>query len=238
MKTNNFFNNKYSLLIIIIIAFIYNIIVYRSKISPIIMFIVLLYFIYLYDIQNKINNKDFQNENDLIIKYSEDFIDKETDKLKDNEFYIDSLNIYPIYKNPKKFLFLKQDKFLEKVIYDMRFIEKYDKGDYFKLIILIENFLKIYYNLIIDRYDIDYVDILLDTRKEILNLMYNFKVDAPQYNRKGNYIQGKIHSNIIKIQSYTYQKIKNINKKYPRIQVKNPNGISKKDLYDNYKIIV
>ena len=147
MKTNNFFNNKYSLLVIIIIAFIYNIIVHRSKISILIMFIVLLYFIYLYDIQNKINNKDFQNENDLIIKHSEDFIDKETDKLKDSEFYIDSLNIYPIYKNPKKFLFLKQDKFLEKVIYDMRFIEKYDKGDYFKLIILIENFLKIYYNL-------------------------------------------------------------------------------------------
>ena len=60
----------------------------------------------------------------------------------------------------------------------------------------------------------------LDTRKEILNLMYNFKVDAPQYNRKGNYIQGKIHSNIIKIQSYTYQKIKNINKNTPKYKLR------------------
>ena len=58
MKTNNFFNNKYSLLVIIIIAFIYNIIVHRSKISILIMFIVLLYFIYLYDIQNKITTTE------------------------------------------------------------------------------------------------------------------------------------------------------------------------------------
>ena len=87
------------------------------------------------------------------------------------------------------------------------------KGDYIKLIILIENFLKIYYNLIIDRYDIDYIDILLDTRKEILNVMYNFKVDAPQYNRKQEYIHNKIQDNIIKIQSYTHNKLKNISKK-------------------------
>ena len=122
--------------------------------------------------------------------------------------------------------------------YDLRFIQKYDKGDYLKLIILIENFLKTYYNLIIDRYDIDYIDILLDIRKEILNIMYNFKVDAPQYDKKNRYVHNVIQDNIVKIQSYTYQKIKNINKKYPNIQVKSPNGVTKKDIYDNYKIIV
>ena len=104
--------------------------------------------------------------------------------------------------------------------------------------ILIENFLKIYYNLIIDRYDIDYVDILLDTRKEILNIMYNFKVDAPMFSKKGKKLDNVIHKNILKTQAYTYKKIKNINKKYPTLNLKSPSPIHKDDLYDNYKIIV
>ena len=238
MEYNDYLNSKYSLLFFIIIAFIYNIIVHQSKIVVLSMFIILFYLFNLYDIQNKIKNKDFKNKDDLIIEYSKDFIDTKLDKFKNKDFFIDSLNIYPIYKNPKKFLFLKEDQYLQKIIYNMRFIETYDKGDYFKLIILIEHFLKTYYNIIIDRYDSDQIDILLDTRKEILNIMYNFKVDAYQYNKKGVYIEGKIHSNLIKIQSYTYQKIKNINKKFPKLQIKNPNGITNIDLYDNYKIIV
>lgn len=232
------FNSQYSLILLIIIAFSYNVVIYRSNINVLIMFIVFLYFMYLYEFKDRFNNKDFKNVDDIILEHSENFINKELEQIKDQDFIIDSNEIYPIYKKPKKFLFLRKDKYIEKIIYDLRFIEKYDKGDYIKLIILIENFLKIYYNLIIDRYDIDYVDILLDTRKEILNIMYNFKVDAPQYNRKQEYIHNKIQDNIVKIQSYTHKKLKNITKKFPKVQFKNPRGITKKDIYDNYKIIV
>tara|TARA_B100000963_G_C22634415_1_gene676744 strand:+ start:2318 stop:2929 length:612 start_codon:yes stop_codon:yes gene_type:complete len=203
------------------------------------MLIIFLYFLNLYDFQDRIGNKDFNNKDDVILEYTENFIDKELDNIDTaNDFILDSNDIYPIYKRPKKFLFIKKDDYLKKIIYDLRFIKKYDKGDYIKLIILIENFLKIYYNLIIDRYDIDYVDVLLDVRKEILNVMYNFKVDAPQYNRKQEYIHNKIQDCIVKVQSYSHQKLKNINKKFPKIHIKNPRGISKKDISDNYKIIV
>ena len=185
MKIYEIFNSQYSLILFIIIAFLYNIIVYRSNLNVFIMLIIFLYFLNLYDFQDRIGNKDFNNKDDVILEYTENFIDKELDKIDTvNDFILDSNDIYPIYKRPKKFLFIKKDDYLKKIIYDLRFIKKYDKGDYIKLIILIENFLKIYYNLIIDRYDIDYVDVLLDVRKEILNVMYNFKVDAPQYNRK------------------------------------------------------
>jgi hypothetical protein len=202
------------------------------------MFVIILYLMYLYDFQNRFTNKDFKNIDEIITDHSQEFINKELELIQEDEYYIDSNDIYSIYKKPKKFLFLKKDKYLEKILYDLRFIQKYDKGDYLKLIILIENFLKTYYNLIIDRYDIDYIDILLDIRKEILNIMYNFKVDAPQYDKKKRYVHNVIQDNIVKMQSYTYQKIKNINKKYPNVQVKSPNGITKKDIYDNYKIIV
>lgn len=238
MNIYEIFNSQYSLILFIIIAFAYNIVVYRSNLVIIVMFVIILYFMYLYDFQNRFTNKDFKNIDEIITDHSEEFINKELELIQEDEYYIDSNDIYPIYKKPKKFLFLKKDKYLEKILYDLRFIQKYDKGDYLKLIILIENFLKTYYNLIIDRYDIDYIDILLDIRKEILNIMYNFKVDAPQYDKKNRYVHNVIQDNIVKIQSYTYQKIKNINKKYPNIQVKSPNGVTKKDIYDNYKIIV
>lgn len=239
MKISEIFNSQYSLILFIIIAFLYNIIVYRSNLNVFIMLIIFLYFLNLYDFQDRIGNKDFNNKDDVILEYTENFIDKELDNIDTaNDLILDSNDIYPIYKKPKKFLFIKKDDYLKKIIYDLRFIKKYDRGDYIKLIILIENFLKIYYNLIIDRYDIDYVDVLLDVRKEILNVMYNFKVDAPQYNRKQEYIHNKIQDCIVKVQSYSHQKLKNINKKFPKIQIKNPRGISKKDISDNYKIIV
>jgi Ca2+/Na+ antiporter len=230
--------NKYSLIFFIIIAFVYNIIVYRSKNIVVVMFLILLYFVYLYDIFGKLNNKELKNKKDLITEHTTKFIDNEIKTHSNGNHFIDNLNIYPIYNKPKKFIFLKHDKFLENILYDLRYIEQYDKGDYFKLIILIENFLKIYYNLIIDRYDVDYVDILLDTRKEILNIMYNFKVDAPMFSKKGKRLDDLIHKNLLKTQSYTYKKIKNINKKYPTLNLKSPAPIHKDDLYDNYKIIV
>jgi|TARA_B100000497_G_scaffold11017_1_gene12434 hypothetical protein len=230
--------NKYSLLVFIIVAFVYNIIVYRSKNVVLIMFLILLYFIYLYDIFGKLNNKELKNKEELINEHTTKIIDKEIKTHNNDNHYIDNLNIYPIYNKPKKFIFLKNDKFLEKILYNLRFIEPYDTGDYLKLTILIENFLKIYYNLIIDRYDIDYVDILLDTRKEILNIMYNFKVDAPMFSKKGKRLDEVIHKNLLKTQAYTYKKIKNINKKYPTLNLKSPSPIHNDDLYDNYKIIV
>ena len=238
MELKDYINNKYSLLIFIIIAFVYNIIVYRSKLVIMIMFIIIFYFLYLYDFFNKITNQELKNKNELMKEHTDDIINNKINIYNNDDNYINNIDIYPIYKKPKKFIFLKNNKFLEKILYDLRFIQKYDQDDYFKLMILIEYFLKIYYNLIIDRYDRDYIDILLDTRKEILNITYNFKVDAPLYTKKNKHLEPIIHKNLIKLQSYTYKKIKNINKKYPDIQIKNPRPITNDDLYDNYKIIV
>lgn len=230
--------SKYSLIILIIIAFIYNIIVFKSKNVMLLMFFILLYFVYLYDIVGKLNNKELKNEEDLKKEYTKNQLENEIKIHNKDNHYIDNINIYPIYNKPKDFIFLKNDKFFENILYDLKFIKQYDKGDYFKLMILIENFLKIYYNLIIDRYDIDYVDILMDTRKEILNCMYNFKVDAPMFSKKGKQLDIIIHKNILKVQSYSYKKIKNINKKFPTLNLKSPNAITIEDLKDNYQIIV
>ena len=65
------------LILFIIIAFSYNVIVYRSNINILIMFIVFLYFMYLYEFKERFNNKDFMNEDDIILEHSENFINKD-----------------------------------------------------------------------------------------------------------------------------------------------------------------
>lgn len=238
MKINQIIKTKYSLFLFILLAFIYNIIVFKSKLSIVIMFIILLYLFNLYELPEKFNNDEFKNKQDIIYEHSQEFLDSQLDKIKDTNLYVDSLNIFPIYKNPNKFIFIKKDQYLQEIIHNLKFINSYDGGDYIKLIILIENFLKIYYNIIIDRYDKDYIDVLQDTRKEIINIMYNFKVDSPMYDNKGRYLHKIIDKNLIKLQSYTYKKMKNLNKKFPKYNPKNPKPIHKDDMKDYYQIFV
>ena len=105
MKISEIFNSQYSLILFIIIAFLYNIIVYRSNLNVFIMLIIFLYFLNLYDFQDRIGNKDFNNKDDVILEYTENFIDKELDNIDTaNDLILDSNDIYPIYKKPKKFL--------------------------------------------------------------------------------------------------------------------------------------
>ena len=68
--------------------------------------------------------------------------------------------------------------------------------------------------------------------------MYNFKVDSPMYDNKGRYLHKIIDKNLIKLQSYTYKKMKNLNKKFPKYNPKNPKPIHKDDMKDYYQIFV
>ena len=76
--------------------------------------------IFKIDLQIKI----LKNIDEIITDHSEEFINKELELIQENDYYIDSNDIYPIYKKPKKFLFLKKDKYLEKILYELRFIQK------------------------------------------------------------------------------------------------------------------
>ena len=60
---------------------------------------------------------------------------------------INNPNLYKVYKKPTDFYFLKNNKFLEEVIYDLRFIEKYDNADFFRMMILMDAFLKTYFSI-------------------------------------------------------------------------------------------
>lgn len=234
-------SNKYSLIIFIIIAYVYNIIIHRSKIITIIMIFVLLYFYYLYDIRGKLSDTNFRNPDEIKLNYLDNIINKDIKIHSNNNFFVDNTGLYTVYNKPTTFVFLPRDKLFESVLYNLRSIRRYDHADYYKLVVLMEKFLKIYYNLIIDRYEPRYLDHAIDIRKEILNLMYNFHVDAPLRETKhGHPLTKIIKQSIELVQAYTYKKIKYLGNKFPeqKHKIKNPHAISQYDLTDNYQIIV
>ena len=142
---NSVLSSKYSLIILIIIGFIYNIVVYRNNVILILMFFIILYLFNLYDIKNKLKNKEFKKNNEIREKHIVDLVNKDISHHKNEKFFLNNPNLYKVYKKPTDFYFLKNNKFLEEVIYDLRFIEKYDNADFFRMMILMDAFLKTYY---------------------------------------------------------------------------------------------
>ena len=235
---NLFLSSKYSLIILIIIGFIYNIVVYRNNVILILMFFIILYFFNVYDIKNKLKNKEFKTNNEIREKHIVDLVNKDISHHKNEKFFLNNPNLYKVYKKPTDFYFLKNNKFLEEVIYDLRFIEKYDNADFFRMMILMDAFLKTYYYIINDRYDYTYTDIVVDIRLELLNTINNFMIDAPMFSKnKKTRLDKHIHHNLLKVQSYTFKKLKNISKKYPQFHPKNPKGFND-NIKDNYNIII
>lgn len=231
-------NNKYSLIVFIILAFAYNIIVYNSKVSIFLMFFVLAYFYNLYDIGGKINSKEYKNEIDRKNEYLENLFDKEMLIHNDGNLYIETES-FNNYKKSKNLDFIKNNNNLKDLIYDFKFMKKFNKEGYFKLVVLSDNFLNYYYNIISDNLDESNIPILIDTRNELLNVIYNFMVDAPMFSKnKNKRLDVEINNLLIKFQSYTYKKLKNVNKKYPHISVKNPRPTNNKDINDKYKILL
>lgn len=126
-------------------------------------------------------------------------------------------NIYFIHKTPKKIIYIRKNKDVCQVIYDLKFIEIYDKDNLYKLIAYLEYFLKIHYNLIFEKYDnMTYFDILKDIRTTILNIMKSFHFNIPReskildIDRLSIYIEKRI----LIIQSITGKYIKIIHHKY------------------------
>ncbi len=234
-----YLSSKYTLIIFIIIAFIYNIIVYRNNVLLIIMFGILLYLFKIYNIKEKIQNPNFKTNREIKEELITDLTNQDISYHKTDKFFMNNPNLYKVFKKPTDFYFFKNNIFMQEVVYDLRFIEKYDKADFLRMTILIDQFLKTYYFIINDRYDYTYTDILIDIRLELLNTINNFMVDAPMFSKdKKKRLDKLIHNNMLKVQAYTFKKLKNVSKKYPQFHPKNPKGYNEESINDNYNIII
>lgn len=161
--------NRYSYIIIILAIFYY--ILSKNK-SSILLSIILIIIAFYY-----INN--YIKENDS--KYTADTINKEKKILNEVKDIVElSTDNFYISKNNKDVKFLIKNKEFMDILFNIRFIKKFDKTRYSNMIINMDKVMKIYMYILADRYDINtYLPIFTDIKNNILEIFYSLIFVVP-----------------------------------------------------------
>jgi len=161
-------NYYYSL---ILLSFIFYII---SKYNTsILLSIIIIISIYIYIDSNIKQNISSKNSEDII---KEESLVNEIKDVKE----VDTENFY-INKSNKKVKFLIKNKEFVNIIYNIRFIKKYDNSRYTKMIIFMDELMKIYIYILSDRYDLNtYLPIFTDTKDNIIEIFYSLVFVIPE----------------------------------------------------------
>ncbi len=174
-----------------------------------IFFIIVIITLYIYI------NSDFYIEEKKIQNKNVNFW-KNIDSMIQDYTFVDN-NIFAIHKAPKNIKFIKTNQNISNIIEKLEFLKIYQKDTYLKIIIYLEHFLKLHYNVMIDKYDAClYYSIMRDIKKELLNLMNSLYFSLPM---KSNILDIKnideyLNKYIIEIQAITTNYISILKNKY------------------------
>jgi hypothetical protein len=142
---------------------------------------------------------------------------KNKEKELSNDFEIMDPKNVRIHKTPRSLKYLRTSPDLLKTVYDLKFINLYDKALYNKFLSYMEYFMKIHYNMMIGYYDYQtYFPIIKDLRFEILNMLKATTFNLPKQSTVlpiddiDNYMDEKLAF----IQARTYKYIKILHHKY------------------------
>ena len=161
--------NRYSY-IIIILAIIYYIL---SKNKSSILLSIIIIIIAFYYVNNYIKENDTKYKTD-IVKKEEKIIEEVKDivELSTDNFYIN--------KNNKNLKHLIKNKEFMNILFNIRFIKKFDKTRYSNMIIYMDKLMKIYIYILADRYDINtYLPIFTDIKNSIIEIFYSLIFVVP-----------------------------------------------------------
>nr|QPI16902.1 MAG: hypothetical protein NIOZUU159_00399 [Virus NIOZ-UU159] len=171
----NFFINKiisnynYSFIFLALIFFIM-----AKQNAQILLSVIIVSFIYI-SIDNNIKN-NISEKNDKKNKIEESL----TNYIKNIE-QINVENLYTFYNKNKNVRFLVDNKKFINIIYNIRFIKKFDKTRYNKIIINMNKMIKIYIYILSGRYEINtYLPIFYDIKDTILEIFYSLIFVIPQ----------------------------------------------------------
>ena len=176
------------------------------------LFIVMFIFIvYTLIAISKEDDKTQKNDIDAFISNIQELVTKhDTQEMMVN-------TVYKIHKPLKDLRYIKSLKEMQETLYDIRFLMIYDKEDFIDLIVMIEYFLKIHFNVMIGKYDIQtYYAILKDIRKELLNAMHSAFFDIPQYSTTFDSpdLNKEMKIATKRLQAITYRYLKVLSHKY------------------------
>jgi hypothetical protein len=155
--------NRYSYIIIILAILYYFLNKNRSSVLLSIIIIIIAFYYF--------NNHIKENED----KYKTDTIKKEEKIIGEVKDIVElSTNNFYINKNDKNIKYLIKNKEFMDILFNIRFIKKFDKTRYSNLIIYMDKLMKIYIYLLADRYDINiYLPIFTDIKNSIIEIFYS-----------------------------------------------------------------
>jgi hypothetical protein len=105
-------------------------------------------------------------------------INKLNGDIKNHQSIID--DNFEISKFPMELKYLNNNKNFIELLLKIRFIKIYDDAKYTKIILLLENFMKIYIFMLANRYDInDYFSTFLQLRQSIIKELYSIYIVIP-----------------------------------------------------------
>jgi Ca2+/Na+ antiporter len=198
------------LLVFIAIFSIFYVIVYQKNITlAFFMMTALLFAVYTY-----LNYKqEEQNKNSGV----NNFIHKLENMV--SGLNIDNAKIYKIHKSPEKLKYISKNEDIKNMLYDLRPMITYDKGAYLYFITYLEYFLKFHYYVMIERYNYnEYLPIIKDIRKEMLNITKSFTFNSPDLSLVAfdNNIQKTLEKNHNFIKAFTYKYIMILKHKFDK----------------------
>ena len=155
--------NRYYYIIIILAIFYYIL----SKNNSSILLSIIIIIIAFYYIDNYIKENDIIKNTDNNIK--KDNIQREVKdiiEVSNDNFYVN--------KNNKNTKYLIKNKEFMDILFNIRFIKKFDKTKYSNMIINMDKLMKIYIYILADRYDINtYLPIFTDIKDNIIEIFYS-----------------------------------------------------------------
>ena len=125
--------------------------------------------------------------------------------------------VYKVHKPLKSLRFIKNNKEATLLVYYLRFLMIYDKEGYLDIIVYLEWFLKVHFNIMIEKYDVETNFVILkDIRREILNALqaswYNIPNVSKVFDSKD--LDKRMKNAVVKVQALTYRYVKIVYKKY------------------------
>ena len=171
-------------------------------------FVVVLIVIFLYYPMQ--NGKKTQQE----LTMKNDIFDRLEKDIQGNGFLFKKMQY--IYKPPRKLRYIKKDDKISDIVVKLERIRVYDNVSYLTFVVLMENFLKIHFNIMLGKYDIKfYGQSLLDVRTEIMNTLYGIYFNIPRFSTiiDIDNIESYVYDIIILTQAVLYKYTKTLKHK-------------------------
>ena len=161
--------NKYAYIFVLLAILYY----FLSKNTSPILLTVIIVIIAFYYFNSYIKANDEQYKSDTAVKESKIRAEvKDVVEINTDNFYIN--------KNNKKVKYLVKNKEFMDVLFNVRFIKRFDKTRYTNLCINMDKLMKIYMYILADRYDINtHLPIFTDIKNNVIEIFYSLIFVVP-----------------------------------------------------------